>query len=192
MVDGIGAVLVGHAVDNAYNGLLVGNEDVPEGPSYLSFLEEDRAYLQSGRYDRDRLFWEQTYAQLPPSLLQRRADFKAGLANVLAPSTRVQAMLPRALYSALTKFASERSLSMAHLLVSVIGTYFCRTVGVDEIVVGMPVHNRTTARQKTTVGMFSSVSPIRGVRSPRLAGGSDEYRRDTTAQDLPPPAFSHR
>ncbi|MDC3735982.1 non-ribosomal peptide synthase/polyketide synthase [Pseudomonas syringae pv. syringae] len=161
VVDGIGAVLVGHAVDNAYNGLLVGNEDVPEGPSYLSFLEEDRAYLQSGRYERDRLFWEQTYAQLPPSLLQRRADFKAGLANVLAPSTQVQAMLPRALYSALTKFASERSLSMAHLLVSVIGTYFCRTVGVDEIVVGMPVHNRTTARQKTTVGMFSSVSPIR-------------------------------
>ncbi|WP_249307533.1 non-ribosomal peptide synthetase, partial [Pseudomonas viridiflava] len=161
VVDGIGAVLVGHAVDNAYNGLLVGNEDVPEGPSYLSFLEEDRAYLQSGRYERDRLFWEQTYAQLPPSLLQRRADFKAGLANVLAPSTQVQAMLPRALYSALTKFASERSLSMAHLLVSVIGTYFCRTVGVDEIVVGMPVHNRTTARQKITVGMFSSVSPIR-------------------------------
>nr|UXB94986.1 non ribosomal peptide synthetase [Pseudomonas syringae] len=161
VVDGIGAVLVGHAVDNAYNGLLVGNEDVPEGPSYLSFLEEDRAYLQSGRYERDRLFWEQTYAQLPPPLLQRRADFKAGLANVLAPSTQVQAMLPRSLYSALTKFASERSLSMAHLLVSVIGTYFCRTVGVDEIVVGMPVHNRTTARQKTTVGMFSSVSPIR-------------------------------
>lgn len=31
VVDGIGAVLVGHAVDNAYNGLLVGNEDVPEG-----------------------------------------------------------------------------------------------------------------------------------------------------------------
>nr|UXB95008.1 non ribosomal peptide synthetase [Pseudomonas syringae] len=160
VVDGIGAVLIGHAVDNAYNGLLAGNEDIPEGPSYLSFLEEDRAYLHSARYERDRLFWEQTYVQLPPSLLQRRTDFKAGLANVLAPSTQVQAMLPRALYSALAKFASERSLSMAHLLVSVIGTYFCRTLGVDEIVVGMPVHNRTTARQKITVGMFSSVSPI--------------------------------
>ncbi|MBK5418650.1 amino acid adenylation domain-containing protein [Pseudomonas sp. TH31] len=50
---------------------------------------------------------------------------------------------------------------MAHVLISVVGTYFCRTVGVDEIVIGMPVHNRTTARAKTTVGMFSSVSPIR-------------------------------
>ena len=161
VTDGIGAVLIGHAVDEAYRGLLAGKEYLAEVPSYLSFLEEDRAYLQSARYERDRLFWEETYAQLPPSLLQRRADFKTGSANVLAPSGQVQALLPRALYDALTQFASERNLSVAHVLVSVIGTYFCRTVGVDEIVIGMPVHNRTTARQKATTGMFSSVSPIR-------------------------------
>ncbi|UUQ64831.1 amino acid adenylation domain-containing protein [Pseudomonas fuscovaginae UPB0736] len=161
VTDGIGATLIGHAVEEAYNALLAGNENFVEGPSYLSFLEEDRAYLQSSRYERDRLFWQETYAQLPPSLLQRRADFKAGQANVLAPSAQVQAMLPRALYSALTQFASERGLSVAHVLVSVIGTYFSRTVGVDEVVVGMPVHNRSTARQKATIGMFSSVSPIR-------------------------------
>ncbi|WP_338524404.1 amino acid adenylation domain-containing protein [Pseudomonas batumici] len=161
VTDGIGVALIGHAVGAAYNGLLAGNEEVAEGHSYLSFLEEDRAYLQSSRYERDRQFWQDTYAQLPPSLLQRRADFKAGKANELAPSEQVQAMLPRALYNALTQFASERGLSVAHVLISVVSTYFCRTVGVDEIVIGMPVHNRTTARQKATAGMFSSVSPIR-------------------------------
>ncbi|KPA90300.1 amino acid adenylation enzyme/thioester reductase family protein [Pseudomonas asplenii] len=161
VTDGIGVALIGHAVGAAYNSLLAGNEEVAEGHSYLSFLEEDRAYLQSSRYERDRQFWQEVYAQLPPPLLQRRADFKAGKANELAPSAQVQAMLPRSLYNALTQFASERSLSVAHVLISVVGTYFCRTVGVDEIVIGMPVHNRTTARQKATAGMFSSVSPIR-------------------------------
>ncbi|MDR8368245.1 amino acid adenylation domain-containing protein, partial [Pseudomonas sp. JL3] len=161
VTDGIGVALIGHAVGAAYNALLAGNDDVAEGPSYLSFLDEDRAYLQSSRYERDRLFWQETYAQLPPPLLQRRADFKTGQANQLAPSAQVQAMLPRALYNALTQFAGERSLSVAHVLISVVGTYFCRTVGVDEIVIGMPVHNRTTARAKATAGMFSSVSPIR-------------------------------
>jgi syringomycin synthetase protein SyrE len=161
VTDGIGVALIGHAVGTAYNALLAGNDDVAEGPSYLSFLDEDRAYLQSSRYERDRLFWQETYAQLPPSLLQRRADFKTSQANELAPSAQVQAMLPRTLYNALTQFASERSLSVAHVLISVVGTYFCRTVGVDEIVIGMPVHNRTTSRAKTTAGMFSSVSPIR-------------------------------
>ncbi|WP_178122455.1 non-ribosomal peptide synthetase, partial [Pseudomonas karstica] len=161
VTDGIGVALIGHAVGAVYNALLAGNDEVAPGESYLAFLNDDRAYLQSSRYERDRQFWQDTYAQLPPSLLQRRADFKTGQANELAPSAQVQAMLPRALYNALTQFASERSLSVAHVLISVVGTYFCRTVGVDEIVIGMPVHNRTTARAKTTVGMFSSVSPIR-------------------------------
>ncbi|SDU54479.1 non-ribosomal peptide synthetase [Pseudomonas mediterranea] len=161
VTDGIGVALIGHAVGAAYNGLLVGNDEVAQGHSYLSFLEDDRAYLQSSRYERDREFWQETYAQLPPSLLQRRADFKTGQANELAPSAQVQAMLPRALYNALTEFASERSLSVAHVLISVVATYFCRTVGVDEMVIGMPVHNRTNARTKETAGMFSSVSPIR-------------------------------
>ncbi|QBZ90211.1 amino acid adenylation domain-containing protein [Pseudomonas viciae] len=161
VTDGIGVALIGHAVGAAYNGLLAGNDEVAQGHSYLSFLEDDRAYLASSRYERDRQFWQETYAQMPPSLLQRRADFKTGQANALAPSAQVQAMLPRALYDALTQFASERSLSVAHVLISVVATYFCRTVGVDEIVIGMPVHNRTTARTKETAGMFSSVSPIR-------------------------------
>ncbi|PBP94712.1 hypothetical protein CCL24_22170, partial [Pseudomonas congelans] len=161
VADGIGAVLIAHAVDDVYSGLLEGKEVLVEGSSYLSFLEEDKAYMTSSRYERDRLFWEQAYAQLPPVLLQRKADFKAGLSSVPAPSDQVQAMLPRALYNALTRFASECNLSVAHVLVGVISTYFCRTVGVDEIVVGMPVHNRTSARQKATIGMFSSVSPIR-------------------------------
>ncbi|WP_238961638.1 amino acid adenylation domain-containing protein, partial [Pseudomonas sp. AF32] len=161
VADGISVALIGHAVGAAYNGLLAGHEEVQEGHSYLSFLEDDRAYLQSSRYERDREFWQETYAQLPPSLLQRRADFKTGQANELAPSAQVQAMLPRALYNALTQFASERSLSVAHVLISVVATYFCRTVGVDEMVIGMPVHNRTNARTKETAGMFSSVSPIR-------------------------------
>ncbi|WP_413791435.1 amino acid adenylation domain-containing protein [Pseudomonas sp. N4] len=161
VTDGIGVALIGHAVGAAYNGLLAGNDEVAQGHSYLSFLEDDRAYLQSSRYERDREFWQETYAQLPPSLLQRRADFKTGQANELAPSAQVQAMLPRALYNTLTQFASERGLSVAHVLISVVATYFCRTVGVDEMVIGMPVHNRTNARTKETAGMFSSVSPIR-------------------------------
>ncbi|WP_185712567.1 non-ribosomal peptide synthetase, partial [Pseudomonas syringae] len=161
VADGIGAVLIAHTVSDAYSGLLEGKQTLAEGPSYLSFLEEDKAYMTSSRYERDRLFWEQAYAQLPPVLLQRRADFKAGVTNGPAPSDQVQAMLPRALYNALTQFAGECNLSVAHVLVGVISTYFCRTAGVDEIVVGMPVHNRTNARQKATIGMFSSISPIR-------------------------------
>lgn len=94
VADGIGAVLIAHAVNDVYSGLLEGKEVLVEGSSYLSFLEEDKVYMTSSRYERDRLFWEQAYAQLPPVLLQRKADFKAGLSSVPAPVTRFKPCCP--------------------------------------------------------------------------------------------------
>ncbi|EGH33692.1 amino acid adenylation, partial [Pseudomonas syringae pv. japonica str. M301072] len=64
-------------------------------------------------------------------------------------------------FNDLAQFASSKGLSLAHVFMSTISTYFCRTIGVDSIVIGMPVHNRTTALHKTIVGMFSSLNPIR-------------------------------
>ncbi|MBX8474274.1 amino acid adenylation domain-containing protein [Pseudomonas cichorii] len=158
MTDGISVMLMGRAVEQAYNGLLIGEDDPTPGPSYLSFLEEDRGYLESSRFERDRTFWQEVFAELPPPLLQQRF---AVAGNGIAPSAQVQTMMPRKLFDDLAEFATGKGLSLAHVFMTIISTYFCRTTGVDSIVIGMPVHNRTNARQKATVGMFSSVSPIR-------------------------------
>ncbi|MBX8563946.1 amino acid adenylation domain-containing protein [Pseudomonas cichorii] len=158
MTDGISVMLMGRAVEQAYNGLLIGEDDPAQGPSYLSFLEEDRGYLESSRFERDRTFWQEVFAELPPPLLQQRFAVPG---SGIAPSAQVQTMMPRKLFNDLAEFATGQGLSLAHVFMTVISTYFCRTTGVDSIVIGMPVHNRTNARQKATVGMFSSVSPIR-------------------------------
>ncbi|MDN3222037.1 non-ribosomal peptide synthetase [Pseudomonas nunensis] len=157
VTDGASVSLIGHAVSDAYNGLLAGDDNPPEGHSYISFLAEDRSYIESTRFERDRAFWHEKFAQLPPALLQQRV---AVAGSGIAPSAQAQAMMPRALFDGLAQFASGHGMSLAHVLMTVLATYFCRTEGVDEIVIGMPVHNRTTARQKATVGMFSSLSPI--------------------------------
>ncbi|MBX8531240.1 amino acid adenylation domain-containing protein [Pseudomonas cichorii] len=158
MTDGISVMLMGRAVEQAYNGLLIGEDDPAQGPSYLSFLEEDRGYLESSRFERDRAFWQEVFAELPPPLLQQRFAVPG---SGIAPSAQVQTMMPRKLFNDLAEFATGQGLSLAHVFMTIISTYFCRTTGVDSIVIGMPVHNRTNARQKATVGMFSSVSPIR-------------------------------
>ncbi|KPA89805.1 amino acid adenylation enzyme/thioester reductase family protein [Pseudomonas asplenii] len=156
--DGIAVYLIIHAVVDAYNGLLRGDHNPPQGNSYLSFLAEDRAYLESTRFERDKAFWKERYAELPPPFLQPRV---AVADNRTAPSALSQMMIPRALFEELGQFARSKGLSLPHIFMSVISTYFCRTTGVDSIVIGMPVHNRTTAYQKNTAGMFSSLNPIR-------------------------------
>ncbi|UVL86330.1 amino acid adenylation domain-containing protein [Pseudomonas sp. B21-028] len=156
--DGISVNLILHAVAAAYNNLLLGDDNPPEGHAYLSFLAEDRAYLESTRFERDKAFWQALYTELPPPLLLPRAP---AADSVVAPSAHSQMMISRTLFNDLALFANGQGLSLTHVFMSIVSTYFCRTTGVDSIVIGMPVHNRTTALQKTTVGMFSSLNPIR-------------------------------
>ncbi|EGH35114.1 amino acid adenylation, partial [Pseudomonas syringae pv. japonica str. M301072] len=52
----------------------------------------------------------------------------------ITPSTQSQMMIPRALFNDLAQFASSKGLSLAHVFMSTISTYFCRTIGVDSIV----------------------------------------------------------
>ncbi|MCF5710490.1 amino acid adenylation domain-containing protein [Pseudomonas syringae] len=156
--DGVTVHVLLHAVADAYNGLLRDDHNPPQGNAYLSFLAEDQAYLASSRFERDKAFWQELYAELPPPLLQPRV---AGGDRCIAPSALSQMMIPRALFDDLARFASSKDLSLAHVFMSIISTYFCRTTGVDSLVIGMPVHNRTTAYQKRTAGMFSSLNPVR-------------------------------
>ncbi|MFZ4833802.1 amino acid adenylation domain-containing protein [Rouxiella sp. Mn2063] len=156
--DGVTAYLLLHAVGGAYNGLLRGDDNPPPGNSYLSFLAEDRAYLESSRFERDKAFWTSLYAELPPALLQPRITATDKRPAVSALS---QMMIPRVLFNNLEQFARSKGLSLPHVFMSTISTYFSRTTGVDSIVIGTPVHNRTTTYQKNTVGMFSSLNPIR-------------------------------
>ncbi|SFG85800.1 amino acid adenylation domain-containing protein [Pseudomonas syringae] len=160
VMDGSGATLFCHAVAKAYNNLLVGIDELEEGSSYRDFLVKDQAYLNSPRLERDRSFWRERYAQIPPSLLQWSGDNAVGS---MCKSGHIRSTIKRDLFNAVAAAATEHGLSPVTVFFAVVSAYFSRVGGAEEVIIGMPLHNRTTARQKQTIGMFSSVIPI-GVR----------------------------
>ncbi|PBP78634.1 non-ribosomal peptide synthetase, partial [Pseudomonas syringae] len=160
IMDGSGATLFCHAVAKAYNNLLVGIDELEEGPSYRDFLVKDQAYLNSPRLERDRSFWRERYAHIPPSLLQWSGDHAVGS---MCKSGHIRSTIKRDLFNAVAAVATEHGLSPVTVFFAVVSAYFSRVGGAEEVIIGMPLHNRTTARQKQTIGMFSSVIPI-GVR----------------------------
>ncbi|WP_046265602.1 condensation domain-containing protein, partial [Pseudomonas syringae] len=160
VMDGSGATLFCHAVAKAYNNLLVGIDELEEGPSYRDFLVKDQAYLNSPRLERDRSFWRERYAKIPPSLLQWSGDHAVGS---MCKSGHIRSTIKRDLFNAVAAVATEHGLSPVTVFFAVVSAYFSRVGGAEEVIIGMPLHNRTTARQKQTIGMFSSVIPI-GVR----------------------------
>ncbi|SFH02542.1 amino acid adenylation domain-containing protein [Duganella sp. CF458] len=157
VTDGFGIAIIVHAVADAYNRLLEGRDSAAVAPSYLEFAADDSAYFGSERYQRDRGFWQERYRHLPAPLASRAPALPGG---GVAPSGLLGWTIPRARYQAYAEFAAGAGLTITHLMLAAIAAYYARTTDAGEIVIGVPVHNRGNARQKQTLGMFSSMSPI--------------------------------
>ncbi|TPG64660.1 non-ribosomal peptide synthetase, partial [Pseudomonas arsenicoxydans] len=157
-------------------------------PSYLEFINEDRIYLDSQRYASDRRFWQERYTHLPPALLQPK-NAKKTVSHRKTESVLWQ--LDKAFFRRIEQFSAAYELSILHFMYAVLSCYFSRTANTTEVVIGIPVHNRRNARQKRTIGMFSSVIPVKVTITPQdsildvMRKAATELRRCYKHQRLP-------
>ncbi|CAK0140876.1 D-alanine--poly(phosphoribitol) ligase, subunit 1 [Burkholderia pseudomallei] len=129
-------------------------------PSYFDSLDDDRKYAESSRYERDAQFWQDKFSSLPPPLLSSRSS-EAAARPASFPDGQVNLTIERTKYDRLGRIAEASGCTIVHVMFGVLALYFSRAYQVDEVVIGMPVHNRSTAQQKRAIGMFASVVPIR-------------------------------
>ncbi|WP_156115396.1 amino acid adenylation domain-containing protein, partial [Xenorhabdus sp. NBAII XenSa04] len=146
-----------------YGGLIRGEQLFEPASSYLDFVTEDNAYFDSQRYVQDRQFWLERYANLPPALLQPLNPEKTTSHGQTEP---LLWQLDNGLFQRIEETVTRHGLSVLHFMYAILACYFARTryfshsTDAEEIVIGVPVHNRRNAKQKRTVGMFSSVIPV--------------------------------
>ncbi|WP_319925649.1 non-ribosomal peptide synthetase [Xenorhabdus littoralis] len=158
IMDGMGLFLLLEEVINAYNHLLKENPLSPQkAPSYLDFIKDDRAYINSQRYSCDLQFWLKRYENLPPPLLH---PISASQSVINKPSKPVLWSIDPVIFKRIEQAINGQKLSLLHFIYTLLACYFFRTTGIDEIVIGIPVHNRKNIQQKHTVGLFASVIPI--------------------------------
>ncbi|AJQ94153.1 non-ribosomal peptide synthetase [Gynuella sunshinyii] len=125
--------------------------------SYRDYIQEDQAYRASARYQKDKQFWQQKYQTIPDCVLP-----PVGVpSKATDKSTFERVYIPRAVYNQLEKPITAHGLSMAHFAIALIACYYARLKNLDELVIGVPVHNRTKARYRHTIGMFASMMPVR-------------------------------
>jgi len=156
LVDGYAVMRVGQRILQRYGALSRG-EHAPAspGPSYARFVAREQAYLQSPRYARDALFWQQRLAGSDGG--------GAPAAATLAPPAPLHHRwtAPAAHWQALQRHAAAHGVSAAQALLGLLAVYCAKISGQAEVVVGMPVHNRKDAVDKLTVGMFANTLPLR-------------------------------
>ncbi|OKP02451.1 non-ribosomal peptide synthetase [Xenorhabdus eapokensis] len=168
IMDGTGIFILINEVIGNYNQLIKREKLNNSAYSYLDFITDNLNYLASARYSDDRQFWLQRYENLPPPLLQpvncnNTTNHKQ--TNPAAPQS-VTWSIDQTLFKRIEKVAGGQKLPFLYFMYAILACYFARTTDVNEIVIGIPLHNRQNTRQKSTMGMFASVIPIGITLSP--------------------------
>jgi syringomycin synthetase protein SyrE len=174
VMDGWGINLVVNEVANAYNRMFAGESAQPQvGESYLREARADIEYLRSPRFERDRVYWTRHFASIPPALYsQSPTPVPGGRSGQQAFS------IPRPLLRRLQALAIEHRQGMMHVMLGALAVCLARSQNVQELTIGIPVHNRGTPAAKRTMGMFSSLIPLR-LEVPRncvLTTGTSAFR----------------
>ncbi|MDX5931649.1 amino acid adenylation domain-containing protein [Acidiphilium acidophilum] len=157
MFDGFTGGLVARRVAETYTALVRGHE-VPPCPfgSLDTLIAHDQAYRESPRFARDRAFWLEHLADLPPamSLARRRVTGGGGLRRRTAHIDAAQTGAMRAL-------AKSLGASLPQFLIALVAAYYHRVTGADDLVIGMPVTGRPSALLRSIPGMIANAAPMR-------------------------------
>lgn len=150
------ALLFRHIME-AYQQLLRG-ESLPECgfPSYCLFIETEDKYLFSNRYQKDKEYWQNKYAQAPSRSFIRLHD-----EDMSVSAGQIVKLIPAELCRIMVHFAEENHISVAFLFEAAMILYLARiNEDAKNITIGVPVLNRMTASEKQTAGMFVSTLPF--------------------------------
>ena len=125
-----------------------------ESPSYLGFIEKQEAYLQSGRFTRDRDFWLSKFSERPESC------FLAKQAANAVQAARWDVFLTPEQTRPLRDFTAAHQLSLFNLLTTAMAVYLCRLRGQTRLRLGTTTLGRPDGVLKRTLGMFAGTLPL--------------------------------
>jgi amino acid adenylation domain-containing protein len=175
VLDGYAAMQLMRRTTDLYRGYLSGEYVVQAHPSGLDgVIAAETTYRASPRYRTDGDYWRAQAARLPPPV-----SLAGTVGRPTAHSRLVSAPLPEDVTTVLRALGDSR---VAATLIAGFATFLSRMLGVDDVVLGLPVAARTTAALRRGAGSTANVVPLvlRGVG----AADADSVVRTSSAEIL--------
>ena len=128
--------------------------------SWQDYADGDDAYFLSPRYAIDKAYWLAQCASPPDRLL---SPFHASTRNheLGARSLRHTFTIGVSEFLAIRTLAEKLKASNAQVLLGILVSCLGICCDRNDIIVGLPVHNRSGAEQKKAIGVFTGVIPLR-------------------------------
>ncbi len=159
IMDGISLNLLGNQLIEMYQKM-IRNEPLPQHhePSYLTYIEKEKQYLRSSRFEKDRLFWTNTYHTIPEHfpLTEKALPQQQSTAAIRETLT-----LSHPLAESIRHFCEKNQISILSLFMASFYICISRLTSSKDIVIGTYYGNRASRLEKDMLGMFVSTLPIR-------------------------------
>lgn len=149
--------IIDDAILHACHALANGEEPVLNIAPYTDFVAKEQEYFASKKYQKDKAFWSEMYADHPEYV-----RLKPNAMTSTSPSAnRLYAEVSPALSKQIKAFCSEYEYSPATVFEAAMLIYLDRINGGDKTPsLGLAVLNRDGAKDKRTLGMFISTIPL--------------------------------
>jgi amino acid adenylation domain-containing protein/thioester reductase-like protein/non-ribosomal peptide synthase protein (TIGR01720 family) len=126
-------------------------------PSYLEHLLKEEEYKNSERFIDNRRFWNLKFETIPEFIYLK--TYKLNYNNIKAE--RKGLALTEKITSKILKYCAEAGVSVFAFFLSILSIYISRIAEKQDLSLGTSLLNRSNAREKDTIGMFSNVVPVR-------------------------------
>lgn len=152
--DGWSVNIMSKQVFDVYNMLLNKEEILPEiKPSYIEFIESERAYIASERFLKNKAFFDGKFQELPEPIFNNVTRDIRG--------KRKYFQIDNSLTYKIKEYCTNNRVSVNAFFVSIVVVYLNRIAQKRDIVIGTPVLNRSGRTEKNIFGMFTSSMPFR-------------------------------
>ncbi|MFY7793383.1 MAG: amino acid adenylation domain-containing protein, partial [Chitinophagaceae bacterium] len=133
--------------------------DAPLTTSALHWGAAERFYLKTPDAQADIVYWKEHLRDAVPGLRWPHMARPAGVEN--HPSLGVlQQAIPAKFREAIRAYADAGSGALLRLFLSTYAILLHRLTGQEEVLIGLPVHDRRSARDRTLIGFRMKTLPV--------------------------------
>lgn len=153
------SLLISEVIDN-YAYLIHASQTIEEQyPSYIDYIKTEEEYLQSDRFAKDENYWTSLYQTIPEvaSIPSNNIDFSKSLSL----AKRMPITIDKELINKINDFCYASKISIYNFFMAIFSIYISKTTNLNEFVIGTPILNRSTFKEKHTTGMFISTVPFK-------------------------------
>jgi amino acid adenylation domain-containing protein/FkbH-like protein len=171
ITDGYGFIVFVKYIASKYHSLSLGDNIKFEFPSYTEEANKASAYYESEEYFKDKEYWDNKINEKPAKILQRK--YQVNQSPLKTSSTTIIKIDAEKRQRLLSISESINGAGLQQLTLAALLIYFGKITGQTSFHFGIPVHKRSSKRQKNMVGMFSGILLFNG-----------NYEKDQSLTDL--------